>query len=67
MSFTFSQFCEMALTVPLFRWDIEAQEFELYPVGSRELWEGIELTFENMSLAIWIEDRPEESGKSWGL
>lgn len=57
----------MALTVPLFRWDPEAQEFELYPVGSREPWEGIELTFGNRSLTIWIEGRPEESGKSWGL
>ena len=67
MSLTFSQFCETAVTLPLFRWDIEAQEFELYPVGSREPWKGIELSFGDMTLAIWVEDGPEESGKRWRL
>lgn len=46
---------------------IEAQEFELSPAGSRETWKGIELSFGNMTLAIWVEDGLEGSGRRQGL
>lgn len=67
MSFTFSQLCKVVITVPQFRWGIEAQEFELSPAGSREPWKGIELSFGNMTLAISVEDGLEGSGRRQGL